>query len=134
MDHDVSYLSTGSGSIKWDELEVQNVYVSGDQWGPLVKLYFDDYEVHLHMNATGKTVQSLGSCFRLDRSSSKLKRVSLASSERPSLERARERFNRAKGLKKEITYHQDLVAAGWTLEKGTEQPTSMRGHKDPYKG
>lgn len=46
--------------ILWGNMTIRTRYVTGDQWGPLVKLYTDDYEIHLHMNPIGTVVTAVG--------------------------------------------------------------------------
>jgi hypothetical protein len=128
--------------IIWGNLTILERYVTGDQWGPLVKLYLRDYEVHLHMNAFGTqvnvvgTTRNLGGNIRLNRYNDDVQPADrlAAPPQPPTLLQARALFATSAGVA--TTYHQWLRAettgAVWTLGCGRAQEHRMRGHKPPY--
>ena len=130
--------------IIWANLTILERYVSGDGWGPLVKLYTRDYEIHLHLNAVGSvvsaigTVRNLGSGIRLNRYNQ-----DVAAADRlaqppplPNLGQGQALLD-GSGLPGVVTtYHQwlrtETTGSVWTLNCGRAQEGRMRGHKPPY--
>jgi hypothetical protein len=131
--------------IIWTNLEILERYVTGDQWGPLVKLYSRDYEVHLHMNPHGTdvlqvgTVRNLGGGIRLNvnryANDVPADRHPMANPPLPpTVHQARAMFLASGGVV--TTYHQwlrtETTGATWTLNCGRNQEHRMRGNKPPY--
>ena len=127
--------------IVWANLRISDRYVTGDQWGPLVKLFAQDYEIHLHLNLDGSQVNAVGTVTNSGFSRIRLNRYyddvavagkqPLANPTRPpTVEQAQALFLRTAGVA--TTYHQWLRADHWTLGCGRAQQARMRGHKPPY--
>ena len=132
--------------IIWANLTIRERYVSGDQWGPLVKLYTDDYEIHLHMNATGTVVNQIGTVrnirggirlngHRYNQDVHAHHGVPLAAPPQvPNVGQGQALFDGAALVN--TTYHQwlrvETTGAAWTLGCGRPQEQRMRGHKPQY--
>lgn len=128
--------------IIWTNLQLLDRYVSGDQWGPLVKLYTRDYEVHLHMNAHGSAVTAVGMTrnlagnIRLNHYNQDVLPGNRLDNPPPPPTLAQAQLMFAASAAVPTTYHQwlrtETTGAAWTLNCGRAQQARMRGHKPPY--
>lgn len=129
-------------NIIWTNLRLIERYITGDQWGPLIKLWFQDYEVHLHMNPLGTavrvvgTVRNIGGNIRLNRYNDDvapaLRMVNPPLP--PNMAQAATLFANSAAVP--TTYHQwlrtETTGLVWTLGCGRAQQHRMRGHKPAY--
>ena len=130
--------------IVWANLTILDRYVTGDQWGPLVKLYTQDYEIHLHMNVLGSAVTSIGmvrnivSRIRLNRYNDDVAPANRWAQRPvpPSLGVGQALFVASGLAAVPTTYHQwlrtETTGNVWTLNCGRAQEPRMRGNKPQH--
>jgi hypothetical protein len=105
-----------------DGLVRADAYVSCDQWGPLIRMWIQDWdgiEVHLHLDELGERVTAANVRDKAIGRGSDAHGTPLS----PTLRTALHALATAGGITK---YHQELRAIGWHIGGGVPMPPGIR--------